>query len=293
MTREWDYRRLNEKETDYRLRRRGLGIRDAIKRHTAATSKSDTFGQFFFRAIIKVAPLTKFAPTDWLIKKVAMMGGTKNTKGYSVPLYVETAEPVTRGTRRIELNQPVMREVKPVHPPVELIQDAVRRASYRAIMHECLCRKIQGCTDYPIDLGCLFIGPAAKACVERGIAHVMRQRLKSVWRISIGRRRRACLLARISLKSKSTYGDSTMPICRISLNFASAVRVAARRRFSNSGQEANLSAFCIKESAGAARWMRKRALAAVPVWMPAPIIAWALSGGRRSHLRRAQGVASA
>ncbi len=171
MTREWDYRRLNEKETDYRLRRRGLGIRDAIKRHTAATSKSDTFGQFFFRAIIKVAPLTKFAPTDWLIKKVAMMGGTKNTKGYSVPLYVETAEPVTRGTRRIELNQPVMREVKPVHPPVELIQDAVRRASYRAIMHECLCRKIQGCTDYPIDLGCLFIGPAAKACVERGIAH--------------------------------------------------------------------------------------------------------------------------
>ena len=188
MARDGDYQRLNEGETDYRPRRRGLGIRDAIKRRTAAPPESDAFGQLFFRAIIKVAPLTKFVPTDWLIKKVAMMGGTHNTKGFSIPLYVEVPEGQDAGetgavspplaadlaparrVERIQLDQPVMRDVRPVHPPVDMMKDAVRRASYRAVMHECLCRKIQGCTDYPIDLGCLFIGPAARACVERGIA---------------------------------------------------------------------------------------------------------------------------
>ena len=199
MARDGGYQRLNEGETDYRPRRRGLGIRDAIKRRTAATPESDAFGQLFFRAIVKVAPLTKFAPTDWLIKKVAMMGGTHNTKGFSIPLHVEGFEGPSAGgggtasnpsvggvevasdpapadfapaghVEHIELKRSVMRDVRPAHPPVEMMKDAVRRASYRAIMRECLCRKIQGCTDYPIDLGCLFIGPAARACVERGIA---------------------------------------------------------------------------------------------------------------------------
>lgn len=153
----YDYHQLNSRERDYRPRGRGLGIRNAIKRHTAATEESDAFGQWFFRTIIKAGPLTKFAPTDALIKGVAMMGGTHSTKGHSVPLY-------------IDLDQTVFSNVQKVQPPVQMMKDAVARANYRAIMTECLCRKIQGCTDYPIDLGCLFIGPAAHACVENGIA---------------------------------------------------------------------------------------------------------------------------
>lgn len=193
MGREFDYEKINAKETDYKPRRKGTGFNDWLKRHTAATPDDDRFGQFFFRTIIKVAPLTKFGPTDALIKKVARLGNHSNTKGISMPLYVDGDKPKfgpgnpAQGTRRaeadrkpkspsrhtehIELNKTVYRDVHPVHPPMEMLRDEVARASYRAIMNECLCRKIQGCRDYPLDLGCLFIGPAARACVERGIAH--------------------------------------------------------------------------------------------------------------------------
>lgn len=227
------YRRINAGEADYRKRRRGWGIRDAVKRRTNATAEGDAFARLFFRAIIAAAPLTKFAPTNLLIKKIAMMGGSHNTKGISFPAHLGSAdvrfadgaevrvkgreaagverlaqptvgqessmdgagvsavggnesagmvaEPTDstssgsgaapRSSRvTIPLEQTVARDIRPVHPPVEMMKDAVRRAGYRAIMGECLCRKIQGCKDYPRDLGCLFLGPAARVCVENGIA---------------------------------------------------------------------------------------------------------------------------
>lgn len=205
MAREFDYQKLGEREADYQPRKKGLGIRDAVKRKTAATPESDAFGQMFFRAIIAAAPLTKFGPTDALIKKAAMLGGTHNTKGISASFYVDGESPQfgpgnpAQGTHRsaeeraprsvaadsacsvaadrvprhgttIPLNQTVFSDVSHEHPPIEMVKDAVARATYRAVMGECICRKIQGCRDYPLDLGCLFIGPAAKACVERGIA---------------------------------------------------------------------------------------------------------------------------
>lgn len=223
MTRDFDYDQLGSRETDYQPRKKGLGIRDAIKNKTAATSRSDAFGQMFFRTIIAAAPLTKFGPTDALIKKAAMLGGHHNTKGISTPFYVNGEVPpkgpvnpahsgLTGGKQAdlesatdsglsansgvpannpsdnktgggnsaqaqpssslhtIEMNQKVFDDVHPGHPPIDMVKDAVRRASYRVIMNECLCRKIQKCDDYPLDLGCLFIGPAAKVCVERGIA---------------------------------------------------------------------------------------------------------------------------
>lgn len=188
MTKDFDYFKLGERETDYKPRRKGLGIRDAIKNKTAATAESDAFGQVFFRAIIAAAPLTKFSPTDATIKAVAMMGGTHNTKGISTPFYINGEKPqfgpgnLAQGTHRsadkrrpksahIQMDKTVFSDVHEEHPPIEMVKDAVRRASYRAIMNECMCRKIQGCKDYPLDLGCLFIGPAAKVCVERGIAY--------------------------------------------------------------------------------------------------------------------------
>lgn len=229
MSREFDYQKLGERETDYRPRKQGLGIRDAIKNKTAATAESDAFGQMFFRAIIAAAPLTKFGPTDSLLKAAAMLGGTHNTKGISTPLYVngeapkygpgnsaqgtcreeqqrmpksvhvaadgdgaahacaeaaegeglEAAVPSAEGAKAgghrhtIEIGQTVFDDVHLEHPPIEMLKDTVRRASYRAVMNECLCRKIQGCKDYPLDLGCLFVGPAAKVCVERGIARAV------------------------------------------------------------------------------------------------------------------------
>lgn len=183
----YDWNRLGAEEGDYQRRRKGLGIRDGIKNKTAATKDSDTFGQWFFRAIIALAPLTKFGPTNALIKGAAMMGGTHNTKGVSMPFWVDGEKPARQqesGLRPVACDEPAQRcqmkhidldrrvfaNIEPVRPPIEMLHEAVEDATYLAIMHECLCRKIQGCSDYPLDLGCLFLGPAARTCVARGIA---------------------------------------------------------------------------------------------------------------------------
>lgn len=183
------YHSLGSQETPFKPRKQGLGIRNAIKRHTNVTPQSDTFGQLFFKAIVKAAPLTKFPPTREIIKHVAMLGGTHNTRGHSIPLHLDSreAQPAvttiqhldaactatsahTKAPHTIKMNQTVARNIEHMHPPVDMLIDVIKRSSYRAALHECLCRKIGNCTDYPLDIGCLFLGPAARDSVARGVA---------------------------------------------------------------------------------------------------------------------------
>jgi len=69
--------------------------------------------------------------------------------------------------------------------PSHIVEHFVRQASFRWIMNRCLCRHASECEDYPIDLGCLFLGDAARqinpalgrpATVEEALAHVARAR---------------------------------------------------------------------------------------------------------------------
>ncbi len=137
----------------YKPRRPLLGIRDAIKRRTAVKAGSWKFGEVFFRTIVASAPFTRYRPLDAIIKRVALMGGSHHTAGFSVPLNVDLADGVA-----------------PVTLPIELMRQTVRDASYRAIMSQCLCRRTFDCHDYPHDVGCLFLGDAARACVANGVA---------------------------------------------------------------------------------------------------------------------------
>ena len=127
----------------YKPRRPLLGIRDAIKRRTAVKAGSWKFGEVFFRTIVASAPFTRYRPLDAIIKRVALMGGSHHTAGFSVPLNVDLADGVA-----------------PVTLPIELMRQTVRDASYRAIMSQCLCRRTFDCHDYPHDVGCLFLGDA-------------------------------------------------------------------------------------------------------------------------------------
>lgn len=45
--------------------------------------------------------------------------------------------------------------------PSTVVDYFVRKAKYRFIMNECLCRAGCKCRDYPTDMGCLFLGEAA------------------------------------------------------------------------------------------------------------------------------------
>jgi ferredoxin len=86
--------------------------------------------------------------------------------------------------------------------PSEIVEYFIDRAGTHWIMNTCLCRDSQGCQDYPVDLGCLFLGEAAaginpalgrpvskdeaRAHVQRardaGLVHLVgRNRLDTVW----------------------------------------------------------------------------------------------------------------
>ncbi len=45
--------------------------------------------------------------------------------------------------------------------PSEVADHFVMRAKHLWVMNWCICRKSMGCNDYPVDLGCLFLGEAS------------------------------------------------------------------------------------------------------------------------------------
>ena len=86
--------------------------------------------------------------------------------------------------------------------PSRVVEHFIERSSYRWIMNWCICRKASGCQDYPVELGCLFLGkgamkinpalgrPATKEearehvrkCREAGLVHLIgRNRLDALW----------------------------------------------------------------------------------------------------------------
>jgi ferredoxin len=86
--------------------------------------------------------------------------------------------------------------------PSSVAEHFVRQASYHWIMDTCICREANGCQDYPIDLGCLFLGEAVlginpqlgrlvsqeealahlRRSQEAGLVHMIgRNKLDTVW----------------------------------------------------------------------------------------------------------------
>jgi ferredoxin len=86
--------------------------------------------------------------------------------------------------------------------PAQVLHHFVDRAQYHWIMNFCICRSAAHCKDYPIELGCLFMGKpvlqinprlgklvsAAEAhehirrCSEAGLVHLIgRNRLDALW----------------------------------------------------------------------------------------------------------------
>lgn len=102
--------------------------------------------------------------------------------------------------------------VIPIHRPLDLpeemvlpsqvVEHFIEQASVHWVMNTCICRQSEGCRDYPIDLGCLFLGEAAlginprlgrrvtkeealahvRRCREAGLVHLIgRNKLDTMW----------------------------------------------------------------------------------------------------------------
>ena len=55
--------------------------------------------------------------------------------------------------------------------PTQVIKDVIKRCDDIVIMNSCLCRSSNGCTDYPQDIGCIFLGPTARK-IPKNIGHL-------------------------------------------------------------------------------------------------------------------------
>jgi ferredoxin len=103
--------------------------------------------------------------------------------------------------RVIQVHESVELPVQTVLPS-EVVDHFILAASVHWVMNRCICRDASGCEDYPIDLGCLFLGAAANGinpqlgrrvsqeealdhvgrCREAGLVHLIgRNRLDTVW----------------------------------------------------------------------------------------------------------------
>jgi ferredoxin len=103
--------------------------------------------------------------------------------------------------RTIPINQPLNRPGEMVLPS-QMVEHFIHQAAYHWIMNTCICREAMQCKDYPIDLGCLFLGEAAMGinpklgrrvtkkealehvgrCREAGLVHLIgRNKLDTVW----------------------------------------------------------------------------------------------------------------
>jgi ferredoxin len=86
--------------------------------------------------------------------------------------------------------------------PSRMVEHFIEKASVHWIINDCVCRDAMQCTDYPIDLGCLFLGQAAldinprlgrrvtkaealehvRRCREAGLIHLIgRQKFDTFW----------------------------------------------------------------------------------------------------------------
>ncbi len=86
--------------------------------------------------------------------------------------------------------------------PSQVVEYFIEKANYHWVMNFCICRESSRCTDYPRELGCLFLGEAVlgidprlgrkvtkeealdhvRKCREAGLVHLIgRNKLDAVW----------------------------------------------------------------------------------------------------------------
>lgn len=86
--------------------------------------------------------------------------------------------------------------------PSKVVEHFIRKTNYRFIMNFCLCREAMNCKNHPIELGCLFLGEAArdinselgreatieealayaKKCRDQGLIHMIgRDKIDETW----------------------------------------------------------------------------------------------------------------
>lgn len=81
-----------------------------------------------------------------------------------IKLYPDMERPT--GTIVMPLNVDLTDQSEKTIVPLDMIKESLKKVDYIAGMDSCLCRDANDCKEYPHDLGCLFLGEAAKIVVK-------------------------------------------------------------------------------------------------------------------------------
>jgi len=154
-----DEERLNRKEVGfppYKDKPNGLGIYNWLLEHVLYMSD-------------KRWPLALKLYHMFVKFSVWMKEGGWKAKVYKTGIMLEPNMKMHTGTVVLPLDVDITDKGEKVVVPLELIKESLKKVSYIAGMNGCLCREANDCEDYPHDVGCLFLGEAAKAVVKHGL----------------------------------------------------------------------------------------------------------------------------
>ncbi len=102
----------------------------------------------FFPYRSKIAKLTKIPGLKWITKKM---------------LFEKTALTILPKDKTVEIH--LNENIQPpdsIVLPSKIVEHFIEKSSFRFIMNFCICRESMDCMNYPKELGCLFLGDAAK-----------------------------------------------------------------------------------------------------------------------------------
>lgn len=151
-----------------------------------------------FHLRFKVAGLTRKSN---IMNKIITKILFENDGSYFIPNSNAVDEVISVNEEVINVNQKID-DVNKIVMPTDFIKSIIRDAENIVIMKKCLCRYSSDCEDYPLDLGCIFIGKTTKKisrhfcrevtvdeaiehldkCNEAGLIHIMgRNKMDTVW----------------------------------------------------------------------------------------------------------------
>ena len=133
-------------------------IKEFIQSRIALTEKN-------WDLYVKLFPLVDWMPKRFtkpvvgsLLKKAAAVDDMETgfSQGYILPL-----------NRELDYRKDARNTVL----PYTMVQRLIKRSSYRVALDKCYCRDGKHCREYPIDLGCIFLGEGTRKLVDNGVAH--------------------------------------------------------------------------------------------------------------------------
>jgi len=154
-----DEERLSRKEVGfppYKNRKNGLGITNFLVEHLIYMSRDRwPLALKLYKMFVRFSVWMKQGGIKaWIYKRGIKLSPDMeaHTSTVVMPLHVDVAPSGEKVT-----------------VPLDLVKESLKYVTFIGGMDECLCRQANDCSDYPHDLGCLFLGEAGKTIVKHGL----------------------------------------------------------------------------------------------------------------------------